>query len=105
MGKQPTLLEDIADPPALRRQVDAGGGIIEPFVIEQDLTPIGPGQPGQHIDQRRLARARTAEERQETRRGAAEASGEAEIAELLFGGKREHRSTLDAPVDPAREEF
>src|SRR5262249_37953465 len=62
MREQAALLEDIADMTAVRRHIDARGGIEQHGVVEPDTSPVRRDEPGDHIDEGRLARARRAEQ-------------------------------------------
>jgi len=62
MREQPCVLEYIADPAAMRRDMDARRGIVEGFAVNRDGAAIGPQQSCDHADQRRLAGARGAEQ-------------------------------------------
>jgi len=82
MRKQPCILEHIADPAAMRRDVHALGGVVERLGVDGDGAAIGPQQSRDHVDQRGLAGARGAEQP-----GNAALAGEAglkrEFAELF----------------------
>ena len=43
--------------PPLGRQVDAARGVEQHVAVDRDPAGIGPQQPGQHVDERRLAGA------------------------------------------------
>src|SRR5690606_26906486 len=60
--KREQVLKDAADPPLLRRHVDAPGGVEQVAVVEAD-DPFGrPAQTGDGLQYARLAAARRAEE-------------------------------------------
>jgi len=59
MREQARLLEYTADPPQPRRQVHAARGIEQGGPADGDEARIRPLQPGDHIEQRRLAAAVT----------------------------------------------
>ena len=62
MRKQPRVLEHIADAAAMRRDVDACGGVVERLAVDGDAAAIGPQQARDHVDQRGLAGAGGAEQ-------------------------------------------
>src|SRR5690349_24546729 len=66
--EQAPLLEHVADAPAMFRDEDSTLGIDQRRIVENDAATVGTHDPGDHVDERGLARA-----------GAAEESGEAPV--------------------------
>ena len=62
-GKEPALLEDIADAALVLRHEDAALGVDEDLAVHADPRAVGPDQPGDGVDDRRLAGARVSEQR------------------------------------------
>src|SRR4051812_938976 len=62
MRKQPCILEHIADPPTMRRDMNTRSRVIERLVVECDNATIRPQQACNHVDQRGLAGAGSAEQ-------------------------------------------
>ncbi len=62
MRKQPRILEHVADPPPVRRHVHACGDVVERLAVERDDAAIGLQEAGDHVDQRGLAGAGSAEQ-------------------------------------------
>ena len=62
MREQPALLKDIADAAAVGRHVDPRGGVEQHGIVKADAAPVRSDQPGDHVDERRFARARGAEQ-------------------------------------------
>jgi hypothetical protein len=50
MREQSALLKHIADAAAVRRHVDAGGGVEQHGLVETDAAPVRRDQPGDHVD-------------------------------------------------------
>src|SRR5215472_4699120 len=69
MRKQEIVLEDVAEPSALRRHVDSACTVEQRFAIDGDAAALRAHRPGQHVDQRRLARARPSEQTEDGRLG------------------------------------
>src|ERR1700730_17302789 len=84
MRKEPSLLEDISEPASFRRDVDALIGGEQHLAANRDAPAIGPRQPGQQVDERRLARAGAAEQRGDAGGGRGEARLEQKGAEALL---------------------
>ncbi len=89
--EQAAFLEDVAEAPALRPQVDAAGGVEQHPAVERDAPAVGPQQAGEHVDQRRLAGAGAAEQGDDAGRLAGEGEVELEVAQALFDLDLEHR--------------
>src|SRR5262245_18785644 len=66
VGEEASLLEHVADAPAVFRNEDSLFGIDEHRVVEHDPAAVGAHDARDDIDQRGLARSGTAEERGET---------------------------------------
>jgi len=62
MRKQPGILEHIADPAAMHRDVPARRRVVQHLAVDGDDAAIGPQQSRDHVDQRCLAGARCAEQ-------------------------------------------
>ena len=92
MRKQPRILKHVADPPPVRRHVNARGRIVERLAVERDDAAVGPQQSGDHVDQRTLAGA-----------GRAEQAGDAALA-FERGLKRE-LAELFGDVDAQHGQF
>ena len=60
--EQRVALEDVADPPRLRRHVDARGGIEENAPVHDDAAGVGAQESRQAVEREGLARPRRAEE-------------------------------------------
>ena len=65
VGEETSLLEDVADAPAMLRNEYPSVGIDQHGIVEDDPAAVGANDTGDDIDQRRLARAGAAEERRE----------------------------------------
>jgi hypothetical protein len=89
MGKQATFLEHVADPAPVHRHIDAGGGLEQRSTIERDPSPVGRNQTGNHVDERGLARTRSAEQRGDAA-GALKPHTDEEIAQTFLHIKGEH---------------
>ncbi len=61
--EQRVLLEEVADPAALRRNVDAPLRVEQDGVVERDETMLRPQEAGDHPEHGRLARAGRPDER------------------------------------------
>src|SRR5262249_59370507 len=66
VGEEASLLEHVADAPAVFRNEDSSLGIDEHRVVEHDPAAVGADDARDGLDQPGLARSRTAEERGET---------------------------------------
>ena len=91
------VLEHDADGPALGRDPDTAGGVVEDEVAERDPAPVEGDEPGERPEQRRLARAVRAQHRDGLATGGDEVDGEVERAEAHVDRGREgqrisHRS-------------
>src|SRR3546814_18125465 len=75
--EQPAVLKDIADTARLGRQI--GRAVEQGALADADMPAIGAEQPGDHIEDARLAGARRAEQRGEPRSGG-EVRGEDPVA-------------------------
>src|SRR5204862_5440473 len=62
MGKQERILEDVADAPASRRQIDAPAAIEQRRAADAYMALLRPCHARYHVDQAALTRARTAED-------------------------------------------
>ena len=62
MRKQPRILEHIADPAAMHRDMDMLSGVVQRLAVDGDDAAIGSQQSCDHVDQRGLAGARGAEQ-------------------------------------------
>ncbi len=62
MGEEPAVLEDDADAPAVGRHVHAGGRVQQRPAVERDAAFRAGEQPGDRLNDRRLPRARRAEQ-------------------------------------------
>src|SRR5262245_65446868 len=62
MRKEPVVLKDIADAPAMGRNEDSRGGIQQNRAIDRDAPALGTKQPGNRIEHAGLARARRTED-------------------------------------------
>ena len=69
MRKKPRFLKDITDAPEVRGHGDARGRIKEHAPPDLDPPRLGPHEARDRVDDRRLARARTAKKRRDARRG------------------------------------
>ena len=69
MREQPRILEDDTHATPMRRQEQPGGGIDQRGAVHQDPAAVRPGEPGDQVDQRRLARTRAPEQGGEPRPG------------------------------------
>ena len=98
MREEAAVLEDVADAAAVLRHEDAALGIDQRLAIDHDAAAVRPDQAADDIDQRRLARARAAEQRRDAGlRG--EARGEAKLAERVIDVDVEaHVATRGAPM-------
>ena len=65
MGEQPGVLEDVADAPAVARDVDAARGVEQRLAVEDDAAARRAEQAGDRVDHRGLAGARAAEQRRD----------------------------------------
>src|ERR1700733_9325357 len=83
MREQPRVLEDIADPPLLHRDIDALRRVEEYRAVDADEAAVRTQQPGNHVDRRGLATAGAAEQCGDARRRAAERHLRPERAALL----------------------
>ena len=92
MRKQPRILKHVADPPPVRRHVNACGRVVERLAVERDDAAVGPQQSCDHVDQRGLAGA-----------GRAEQAGDAALA-FERGFKRELAELL-GDVDAQHGQF
>ena len=92
MRKQPRILKHVADPPPVRRHVNACGRVVQRFAVERDDAAVRPQQAGDHVDQRGLAGA-----------GRAEQAGDAALA-FERGFKRELAELL-GDVDAQHGQF
>ena len=63
MREQPRLLEDVADAALVHGHVDAAGCVEQGLAVERDAALRRPDQPGDDVDERRLARTRRPEQR------------------------------------------
>ena len=63
MGEKLGILKDITETPRLRRQINAGGMVVQRAPIRDNAPGPGPQQAGNEIDQRRFAGAGPAEKR------------------------------------------
>ena len=89
MRKQPRILEHIADAAPVRRHVHALGGVVERLAVEGDDAAIGPQQSRDHVDQRGLAGAGSAEQAGDAAL-AGEGGGKREFAELFCDVDAQH---------------
>src|SRR5262249_30163893 len=87
--EQASLLEYVADAPAMRRHVDAVLGIEQDGVIEHDAAAVRRDQAGDNVGERGLAGAGGTEQRGDAARRV-EARLQGKIAEPLFHVEREH---------------
>ena len=62
MGEETSLLEDVADAPAVFRNEQPAFGIHQRRVVQDDPAAVGANHAGDDVDQRGLARAGAAEE-------------------------------------------
>ena len=92
MRKQPRVLKYVADAPTMRRHMNALRRVVQRFAVERNDAAVGPQQPGDHVDQRSLARA-----------GRAEQAGDAALA-LERGFQREF-AELFGDVDAQHGQF
>ena len=96
MREEPSLLEDVADLALPRRHEHPARCVGQHRAIDKDAAALRADQSGDRIDQRGLARSRTAEQRRQA--GAALESGvEKEIAEAVLDGNAQHRTTRYSP--------
>src|SRR5438309_11502233 len=72
MGKQPRVLEHITDAPALDRYGDGRARVGEHLVIEADVARVRCPEPGDDVDERALAAAGAAEQRDDAGGGCGE---------------------------------
>src|SRR5699024_2009045 len=66
MGEEPTLLKDVAEAAAVRRQADASLRVKQHPVPRRNPARIRLQETGDRVDDGRLARTRPAEERGDT---------------------------------------
>ena len=64
MGEERVLLEEVADPPVLRSDVDPPLGVEQDGVVERHETAHGAKQAGDDAQHRRLAGARGPDQRE-----------------------------------------
>src|ERR1700716_2378116 len=62
MREEQIVLEDVAEPPPFRRKIDAPIAVEERLAVHDDAAAQWSRDPGQRIDQARLARPRAAEQ-------------------------------------------
>ena len=98
--EQETVLKDHADPPLLRRQVDAAGAVKQHGVVQADRAAIRPEQPGQQVHQGRLAAARRAEQADAVA-GQVEVGGELELPQLFLHRDREPHHFRSSDLEAA----
>jgi hypothetical protein len=89
MGKEPPLLEDVADAAAVRRHDDAPPGIEERPPADRDAAPLGAHEARDGVDDGRLPRPGAAEERGDARRRI-EGDVEREAAEAVEDRDLDH---------------
>src|SRR5438067_7181149 len=82
MREEPRVLEYVPDAPALHRHGDAGAAVGENLVIQAHLAGVGCEEPGDDVDERVLAAAGAAEERDDARGGCGEGRLQAEPGAL-----------------------
>ena len=70
MREQPPFLEHVADLTAVLRHEHAGVRVEEDDTVDRDPSPLRAHETGDGVDQRRLARSGTAEERRQSSFGA-----------------------------------
>ena len=63
MGEERVALEDIPEPPLLRRHVDAALAVEEHGAVDDDAALVGTHEAGQALQRERLPGARGAEQR------------------------------------------
>ena len=68
MGEEQSVLEHDADGPALGRQTEPGGDVLEDLAIQDHRAPIQLRQPGDGPQHGRLARPVGADERRDLAR-------------------------------------
>ena len=90
MRKEQRVLEDVADAPALRRDIDPLLRIEQHGVVDADRAPRRLADAGDGVDHGRLARAGAAEEA-EDRRIRDEPDREAKISECRLDVNVDHR--------------
>src|SRR5262252_7837683 len=61
MREQQIVLEHVAEPPTLRRHVDAALTVEERGLVDDDAAPLRPGDAGERVDKTGLARSRSPE--------------------------------------------
>src|SRR5262249_32767636 len=64
MGKEPCILEDVADRTPINRLVDSTRLVLPNFVTEREKTVGCPFESGKATDERRFSRARRSEQRE-----------------------------------------
>src|SRR5262249_14260037 len=89
MREQASLLKDVTDATAGRRHMEARGGIEQHGVVEPDASPVRREEPGDHVDERGLARARGAEQSGDAA-CRFEARRQREVAQPFLHVDREH---------------
>ena len=78
VGKQPAVLEDIADPPAVAGNEHPAFGVDEHLAVNGNAASCRANEAADDVDQRRLARPRAAKQRREAGLGG-EACREPEV--------------------------
>ena len=82
MRKQTALLEDVADPAAMARHEHAAGGVDQDLIANRYVSLLGAYQSSDDVDDRRLAGARPAEQRDQAAAGL-ETRIEQEVSEAM----------------------
>ncbi len=82
MRKQPRVLEHHADTAFVLGHENNGACVDQHAAVDLDAALVGPDQPGDHVDQRRLARTGRPEQCRQPP-GALEAGIDGEIAEPM----------------------
>ena len=91
MRKQTIFLKDITHPPTMGGDPNAALGVDQHRSVDDDPSPFRAHQPGDHIDDRGLARSRAAEQCGQTA-PAAKMDIELEGAEPVLDIDLEHRA-------------
>ena len=82
MREEQIVLENVTEPSPVGREIDSALTVEERLAVDDDAPAQRTGDPGQRIDQARLARARAAEQADDRRVGL-ECNLEPEVAQHL----------------------
>ena len=101
MRKELGILEHEPDPAAMLGHEGSGFGVHQNAAVKHDAAPVGMGKAGDEIDDRRFARARTAEQGSDAD-FVLEGNIEIEGAELLGDVNADHMLLRPLSLPPVR---